>query len=342
MVRNKNMQFYLIIAIIINVILIYIKEIKEINFHSKIQFKTNNINQLEYKNYETYRIGNQSNFSNITIMTSMFRLHKSKHPIENYIKWSSTMFESIESPLVAYVDQYWLKIIIKLCRKRNLTALIFVFKNIWNIMKDLEENRKTNYIENYIFNQLAKDPEKKIHSPELYAVWNLKLYLLNKTAHINPFKSHYFIYTDCGAWRARVFPNWPDIRFANEVGKRLRDRILMGQINQPDIKNFFIDRDYLEATFYFGSTKAIQNIAYKYYSIHDKLLEKNLFVGKDQNILNLLAYILHKNKNMIVKIKIENFNCSQFYNEWFFYQYYFAQMNDFICSVDKFSILEFD
>lgn len=341
--RNKFFHIYLIIAILILFTLVNIKEIQEIKLDTKRQIKlVKYLNKFNNHFYKVFRVGNQSNFSNITIMTSMFRFHKSKHTTEDYIKWSSTMFDSIGSPLVAYVDQYWSKRVIILCQRKNLTALIFVYNNIWNLMSDFEEKRKKNYIEKYILDQLVNDPIKKIHSPEVYAIWNLKLYLLNKTANLNPFQSHYFIYTDCGAWRANVFPNWPDIKFSSQVGKRLSNRILIGQINIPNYKDIFIDKNYMEATFYFGSVRAIQEIADKYYSAHDKLLEKNLFVGNDQTILNLLTYILYKDKKMIVKLKTKNFNCSQFYDEWFFYQYFFAEMNAFICSVDKFSILDFD
>lgn len=164
MVRNKNkLRFYFIILFIsiFMLILINMKEIQSIKLNIKRQIKLiKTINQFDYNYYDVIQVGNQSRFNSITIMTSMFRFHKSKHPIEDYIKWSSTMFNSIGSPLVAYVDQYWSQRVIKLCQKRNLTALIFVFKSIWNIMSDLEENRRKYYIENYILNQIIYDPEK--------------------------------------------------------------------------------------------------------------------------------------------------------------------------------------
>ena len=45
------------------------------------------------------------------------------------------------------------------------------------------------------------DPEKKIHAPFLYAVWSTKPWLLNYTAHANPFSSNYFAYIDAGFCR---------------------------------------------------------------------------------------------------------------------------------------------
>jgi len=45
------------------------------------------------------------------------------------------------------------------------------------------------------------DPEKEKHSPELYAVWDSKTWMLNHVAHENPFGSKYFFWVDAGAWR---------------------------------------------------------------------------------------------------------------------------------------------
>lgn len=49
--------------------------------------------------------------------------------------------------------------------------------------------------------QHRMDPERHLHQPFLYAVWSTKAWLLNYTAHANPFSSSYFAYLDAGFCR---------------------------------------------------------------------------------------------------------------------------------------------
>lgn len=45
------------------------------------------------------------------------------------------------------------------------------------------------------------DPERWIHSPELYAIWNAKQWMLHEAAKTDVFNSKYFFWADIGAWR---------------------------------------------------------------------------------------------------------------------------------------------
>lgn len=45
------------------------------------------------------------------------------------------------------------------------------------------------------------DPERGIHSPELYAIWTAKSWMLHEAAKVNAFKSERFFWVDIGAWR---------------------------------------------------------------------------------------------------------------------------------------------
>ena len=74
------------------------------------------------------------------------------------------------------------------------------------------------------------DPERKHHSPDLYAVWNLKHYFLERVSSLNTYKSKFYIYTDSGAWRENSFTNWPDQSFVQQVAEKIGDRILYGQV----------------------------------------------------------------------------------------------------------------
>ena len=113
-------------------------------------------------------------------------------------------------------------------------------------MSEFERVRKKDYVKVYREHQWELDGEKAIHSPELYAVWNLKTYLLTKIAQRNPFKSEFFIYTDSGAWRDKQFSNWPDENIVQTVANKLGDRILYGQVGNPNMNDFSIYRDLIQ------------------------------------------------------------------------------------------------
>lgn len=98
----------------------------------------------------------------------------------------------------------------------------------------------------YIEEQHRIDPENMIHGSGQYAVWNLKVYMLEKVARLNPFGSEFFIFTDSGAWRNFQFTNWPDNTFSRRLVEQLANRPLFGQINPFERSNFSIQNDIIE------------------------------------------------------------------------------------------------
>lgn len=113
-------------------------------------------------------------------------------------------------------------------------------------MGELEKLRKREYTKYYKVKLYEMDKEKRMHSPELYAVWNLKTYIATLVSRFNPFRSQFFIYTDTGAWREREFTNWPDDEFVRKVADLLDNRVLYGQIRNPTVKNFSPYIDFIE------------------------------------------------------------------------------------------------
>ena len=97
-------------------------------------------------------------------------------------------------------------------------------------MKELESERNINYREKYIYEQLDKDPEKNIHNPNLYVIWNIKPHVTDKIATKSPFNSSFFLYTDIVAFREEIIPDWPDNNFIELFGFKLHKRILFGLV----------------------------------------------------------------------------------------------------------------
>ena len=121
------------------------------------------------------------------------------------------MFQCVKSPIIFFTNDYMYN---KVKLRKNITSspITFIrYDNIWEVLSSVETLRKQNYTLQYKYLQSSKDPEKHLHNPDLYAVWNLKLFLSNMSATMNFYNSSFFIYTDSGAWRDGVFTNWPDV-----------------------------------------------------------------------------------------------------------------------------------
>ena len=117
-------------------------------------------------------------------------------------------------------------------------------------MEGFEKCRNKKYVRDYRENQWKLDPEKAIHTPEHYAVWNLKHYFLKDVMKRNPYKSELFIFTDSGAWRGKQFNKWPDQEFVKKVADKIGDRILYGQVrSNPDLSHFNIEDDIIQGIY---------------------------------------------------------------------------------------------
>jgi hypothetical protein len=284
----------------------------------------------------------KNNHLNTTTIISVYFPFSSKHSKDAYDQWIKNFVNSVSSPLAIFTDESSKGYILKLRPDLKFHAIFYLYENVWDIIKELENERNKNYKHKYMVEQYDKDPEKRIHNPNLYAVWNIKAFITNKIAEENPFSSSFFIYTDIGAFRDQIIPDWPDQSFTELLSLRLRDKILFGQIQEftydpNDTMNLFITRDIIEGGLFAGNKVAIKNFKSGFYKLHDELLDQGIFVGKDQKLMNLYAF--KNNKNEVVRIRTWNVNCYKSYDKWFFYQRYFASDTYYQCYENKFSLL---
>jgi hypothetical protein len=276
----------------------------------------------------------------VTVVSVYYALSRSNHKSNDYLKWAQTMFASVRVPLIIFADSSSVNFLTQLITQNRLNAKLIITKTIWDVMRDLEVERNRFYIRNYMTKQRRQDPERRRNSAEMYAIWNLKSHFMNKSVHLNPFKSKFFIYTDMDAWRGRAFQGWPDVEFVRQLHTRLDSSILYGQVNEIEENRarFSISKDLIEGTFFAGSDKAIRKLAQDYYKVHDDFLDRKKFVGKDQTLMNYLTFF---RSTGVVRLKMYGLKCPKYVNKWFFYQYYFAQPDEFsVCGeIDRFSLL---
>jgi hypothetical protein len=269
-----------------------------------------------------------------TVISVYFELTKSKHSVKEYNKWIKYMTDSVKSPLAIILshDDY---LRFKKLRKHAVTKF-YVIEDIWLIMKELEFERNASYLRNFVQDQNDIDPENFRHNPNLYAIWDLKSYFCHKISQENPFGSSFFIYTDAGAWHNGVLPDWPDTDFVkNSLVQFLDDRVLFGQVNK--YKYFDERNDIIEGTFFAGSAKALKEFYNNFFSIHDQRLKEGLFVGKDQTIMNLLAFKYYP--HTVIRLATWELNCTFEYDPWRFFQYFFSANTSLHCTDDRLSLL---
>ena len=194
------------------------------------------------------------------------------------------------------------------------------------MLKQLELDRGRLYVVDYLDYQPRIDPEKSIHNAELYAVWNAKSFLVNHTAHSNPYESSHFVYTDIGAFRDQIYPGWPDTSFVRaHLAPYLGDRVLFGQVKHLYENPGSSALDFVVGGFFAGNFEAVRTFAADFYAIHDTLLEAGSFVGKDQIIMNLLTHHRwHSHKIVRLTAPFSTRQCYGPLNKWFFYQKYLA------------------
>jgi hypothetical protein len=65
-----------------------------------------------------------------------------------------------------------------------------------------------------------------------------------------------------------------------------------------------------------------------FWNLHDERLDKKLFIGKDQIIMNIIAFNSTKS---IYRLQTWNLKCKIDVDEWFFYQYYFSSADYYPC-----------
>lgn len=136
---------------------------------------------------------NDSSMSDTTVVTAYYKIKKSKHCNEYYQSWIHN-FCKIPCFLVVYTDAETASVIRAARQGLEMKTVIIVrpFNSFRMTSPDMMELWKHHH---------AIDPERNIHSPELYAIWALKQECVRDTIQTNPFHSKWFVWCDIGIQR---------------------------------------------------------------------------------------------------------------------------------------------
>lgn len=166
------------------------------------------------------------------------------------------------------------------------------------------------------------DPEKDIHTVELYMIWNEKPFFVQKAIQLNLFDSTHYCWFDIGMIRdsrlCTVMISFPNQQALDYLAN-LKKMVCIGI--ELDNLSLFKDRDSksisrinrqghlyhtIAGGFLFGEKEQYQSYILKYLELFKQYIDENIFVGKDQNLIaNLIVnhpeqYIILDTRNINV------------------------------------------
>jgi len=123
------------------------------------------------------------------IVTAYYPVNTGKHSHTNYNEWISNFFQCVTSPIIFFCSSEMIDIL----KRKSNSNVTFVGRefNSWEMMK---ESRMPKWREYW-----NVDPEKNIHSPELYAIWATKQEFVREA--IKLIDSKLYIWCDAGYFR---------------------------------------------------------------------------------------------------------------------------------------------
>ncbi|TFY63943.1 hypothetical protein EVG20_g6117 [Dentipellis fragilis] len=239
--------------------------------------------------------------SRILLVSAFYPLSKSKHTLDDYSAWMRRFLEPVQTDIYFFTTPE-LEDTIRFLRGDLPITVNTSFASPFEIppLKGLEAR----YAE-----MEAWDRESFRHGPELYAIWSGKPYFLeeglkNAQAQAVHATYEYAFWTDAGSFRDdHVYTKWPHVErvdevfsLASSVSDTPKDELIFFPIwaPPPASKRTWtedqgpIDTEFSEGSFFGGSATAINWYRRLYYSYHDAYLSRDIFVGKDQTLINAL------------------------------------------------------
>ncbi|THH05190.1 hypothetical protein EW145_g4982 [Phellinidium pouzarii] len=246
--------------------------------------------------------------SEILLVSAFFPLSKSKHSMRQYSDWLSRFLQPIATDIYFYTTPELEETIRKIRGSLPITVDTR-FASVFDVPPLL--GREGDYEKMH-----GQDREKDHHSPELYAIWAAKPFMLAEALRMVPEdKYRYAFWSDAGSFRkTHTYSLWPDMKRVEEIweegrelsGTKKEDLIFFPMQRAPDVSMVLwnenlgpIDNDFSEGSFFGGQPKTVAWWEKYYYAYHDDYIARHVFVGKDQSLINSL-FLLHPERVVTV------------------------------------------
>lgn len=251
-----------------------------------------------------------------TVVSSYYEI-PSKHSHLLYREWGKR-FLTLTSPIVLFVDPSMVGWIREHRGDKPIHIIEMPFDEL-----DMWVKYKEIWRENH-----ERDPEKHIHSPELYAVWAQKSVFVERAIQCNPFHTDYFFWCDFGIFREdyskEIMNSFPQTRYLYS------NKIILNAVQAMSKEEWSPMPDGLmgvEVSHSWNEPRIVGglwgggiegclrwNRAYK--DMLKAYIKRSRFMGKDQLVM-LSTYLHDPSLAVIVERTAET-------NPWFFLLYLFS------------------
>ncbi len=198
---------------------------------------------------------------------------------------------NISVPLIIFTEKKCLNDIISM-RKNFMHITIIIVKD-FTLLNEYSRYEMWKQ-------ERSKDPEKKIHTPALYIIWNEKLHFIKEAHTLNPFQSECFIWMDIGAFRNEhknqdltlsEIRQWPSLQRIHTLPK---NKMIITKTEPAfDISHYAASKNNLATlqlkthnhvgAIFIIPASIIPTIHTIYYQLVNERQKHGLFVGKEQN-----------------------------------------------------------
>jgi len=255
-----------------------------------------------------------------TLVTAYYPI-TSKFSMDRYINWAST-FLRIKTPIVLFTDKSMENIFRQMRGSLPIHIAVVPFEQLETWQRYQSQWKE----------QHRMDPEKHIHTPELYTIWAEKAFFVEKAIQLNPFQTGFFFWCDIGAFREPhisqiILDSFPTTQYLDP------ERILfqsVGDVTPHDwiqredgIRGEVISSTWNEIRLVGGLWGGGMNACLRWKNAYQRMLEayfcKGRFAGKDQQVM-LSAYLDDPTLGLVVR-------CTKPYiDEWFFLEHLLSKL----------------
>jgi hypothetical protein len=240
-----------------------------------------------------------------TLVTAFYPI-RSKFPKDVYIQWAHN-FLQLSCPIVLFTTVEMEPLFRQMRGDRPIHIIVATFDDLymWKLYK-----------REWIAHHL-KDPEKDLHTPELYAVWAQKPIFVEQAIHANVFHTEFFYWCDIGAFRVPVRDivrrTFPTCAFPP-------NKVLFTSVEDlsPASEQYNLDglKHTIVGGLWGGCASACLRWRYAYEAMLIRYFGMGIFAGKDQTVM-LSAYLENSSLGEIVRPKTRK---EPGYDDWFFAQ----------------------
>ena len=247
----------------------------------------------------------------VTIVSCFYKLHTSKHTLNEYDAWIKCFLLNINTNIIIFVGKNEKEYIKSIIDMNSTIKYVLIEKemNDFNLVKT--------YNSNFWKIQEFIDPGKSCgRGQDCYKIWNSKFDFLKEAIEMNPFNSDKFIWNDIGNVRDKTILNYlKDYPNYNNITTNKLDIVLLEPFINPS-QLWFTDEVHFSGSMFGGGKEILLELHKLFYLYFEMYARGNKFIGCDQQILSTLFL---KNK--------DKFNCIipkyNHIDKWFYlYEYY--------------------